>query len=47
MLPVQRGGGMRQPGMQAAEQRLRDGEWVHIFPEGTRSQVWLLCICSG
>ncbi|GAX79696.1 hypothetical protein CEUSTIGMA_g7137.t1 [Chlamydomonas eustigma] len=38
VLPVQRGGGMRQPGMQAAEEQLRCGQWVHIFPEGTRSQ---------
>ena len=36
-LPVERGRGMDQPGMRAAEQRLNAGEWVHIFPEGTRS----------
>ena len=39
VLPVQRGGGMTQPGMQAAEKKLQEGQWVHIFPEGTRSQV--------
>ena len=39
VLPVQRGGGMKQPGMLAAEQKLKEGQWVHIFPEGTRSQV--------
>jgi monolysocardiolipin acyltransferase len=38
VLPIQRGGGLAQPGMQAAEERLGRGEWVHIFPEGTRSQ---------
>lgn len=37
VLPVQRGGGMHQPGMQAAELALQRGEWVHIFPEGTRT----------
>lgn len=36
-LPVERGRGMDQPGMRAAEQRLAAGDWVHIFPEGTRS----------
>ncbi|GFR40957.1 hypothetical protein Agub_g1621, partial [Astrephomene gubernaculifera] len=37
VLPVVRGGGMTQPGMAAAEARLAAGDWVHIFPEGTRS----------
>ncbi|CAI5462358.1 unnamed protein product [Closterium sp. Yama58-4] len=36
-LPVERGGGLKQPGMVAAAQRLSEGGWVHIFPEGTRS----------
>lgn len=36
-LPVERGKGMDQAGMRAAEQRLAAGDWVHIFPEGTRS----------
>lgn len=38
VLPVERGAGMRQPGLAAAEARLRAGDWVHIFPEGTRSR---------
>ncbi|KXZ56767.1 hypothetical protein GPECTOR_1g691 [Gonium pectorale] len=37
VLPVRRGGGLAQPGMAAAEARLAAGDWVHIFPEGTRS----------
>ncbi len=37
-LPVERGVGMDQPGMRAAQGRLAAGEWVHIFPEGTRSR---------
>ncbi|GLC44447.1 hypothetical protein PLESTB_000468800 [Pleodorina starrii] len=37
VLPVVRGGGLAQPGMAAAEGRLAAGDWVHIFPEGTRS----------
>ncbi|CAI5520625.1 unnamed protein product, partial [Closterium sp. Naga37s-1] len=36
-LPVERRGGLQQPGMVAAAQRLAEGGWVHIFPEGTRS----------
>jgi len=38
VLPVDRGAGLAQPGMAAAEGRLAAGEWVHIFPEGTRSR---------
>lgn len=38
VLPVERGAGMFQPGLAAAEARLRAGDWVHIFPEGTRSK---------
>jgi len=37
-LPVERGVGMDQVGMRAAQGRLGAGEWVHIFPEGTRSK---------
>jgi monolysocardiolipin acyltransferase len=37
VLPVERGKGLDQPGMRAAENRLAAGDWVHIFPEGTRS----------
>ena len=38
VLPVERGQGLNQPGMMAAKQRLASGDWVHIFPEGTRSK---------
>ena len=37
-LPVERGAGLEQPGIRAAEARLAAGDWVHIFPEGTRSK---------
>uniref|UniRef100_A0A7S0UP00 Phospholipid/glycerol acyltransferase domain-containing protein n=1 Tax=Polytomella parva TaxID=51329 RepID=A0A7S0UP00_9CHLO len=37
-LPVVRGQGLVQAGMAAAEDRLSAGDWVHIFPEGTRSR---------
>ena len=42
VLPVARGAGLAQPGMTAAEGRLAAGEWVHVFPEGTRSRDGLL-----
>jgi monolysocardiolipin acyltransferase len=38
VLPVQRGGGINQPGMMAAKERLVAGDWIHVFPEGTRSK---------
>ena len=34
---MERGAGLAQAGMAAAEARLRAGDWVHVFPEGTRS----------
>ena len=37
VLPVERGAGLHQTGMLAAQARLAAGDWVHIFPEGTRS----------
>jgi len=33
VLPVERGAGLAQPGMRAAEARLAHGDWLHIFPE--------------
>jgi len=38
VLKTERGAGLEQPAMWAAEQRLAAGEWVHVFPEGTRSR---------
>eukprot|EP00210_Caulerpa_lentillifera_P002718 g2598.t1 len=38
VLPVERGAGLNQLGMKAAELCLNQGGWIHIFPEGTRSQ---------
>lgn len=38
VLPVERGAGLAQPGMRVAEALLGRGDWVHVFPEGTRSK---------
>lgn len=37
-VPIVRGAGVDQPGMRYLADRLREGEWVHIFPEGGRSR---------
>jgi monolysocardiolipin acyltransferase len=37
VLPIWRGQGMHQLGMQLAVERLNKGDWIHLFPEGTRS----------
>lgn len=36
VLPVERGGGALQPGMDAVVSRLQAGDWLHMFPEGAR-----------
>ena len=38
VLPVERGRGALQPGMDAVVRRLDAGEWVHMFPEGRRGE---------
>lgn len=38
VLPVERGRGALQPGMDAVVHRLQAGEWVHMFPEGRRGE---------
>ena len=37
-VPIVRGAGIEQPGMAFLEQRLRAGDWVHVFPEGGRTR---------
>lgn len=38
-VPIVRGAGLDQPGFHFLEERLDDGDWVHVFPEGTRSRT--------
>jgi monolysocardiolipin acyltransferase len=37
-LAIKRGGGVDQPAMRTAARLVKDGEWVHIFPEGRVSR---------
>jgi monolysocardiolipin acyltransferase len=37
-VPIVRGAGIHQPGMEFLRDRLAEGEWVHLFPEGGRTR---------
>jgi monolysocardiolipin acyltransferase len=37
-VPLVRGAGLDQPGFHFLRDRLRDGAWVHMFPEGGRTR---------
>jgi 1-acyl-sn-glycerol-3-phosphate acyltransferase len=37
-VPIVRGGGIDQPGMRYLRDRLAEGAWVHMFPEGGRTR---------
>jgi monolysocardiolipin acyltransferase len=37
-VPIVRGAGIRQPGMEFLRDRLAEGGWVHMFPEGGRTR---------
>lgn len=38
-VPIARGAGIDQPGMHFLAERLRAGDWVHVFPEGGTNPV--------
>lgn len=41
-LPIERGGGVDQKGMEIIFQKLKERRWVHLFPEGKISQTGIM-----
>lgn len=41
-LPIERGGGTEQRGMEIIYKKLKEKNWVHIFPEGRISQTGVM-----
>ncbi|HEU4760535.1 MAG TPA: lysophospholipid acyltransferase family protein [Dehalococcoidia bacterium] len=37
-VPIVRGAGIEQPGLRFLRERLEEGAWVHVFPEGGRTR---------